>query len=229
MTLAPGKRTFSIRLKSHLMKRAHLRHPLVGRPGSIGHLPFTSHKPLEPGLGHSSPLDVVFDNLERPAADLAAGPEDAVPLVERAVVRDKSVVAPPPGRRVVVLDVAARFQDPISLFVQMIPILDAADQVADVDVVERAVRPRPLHFRVIDLEPHVGRQPLLLHGRDVGADDLTLGEGVAKVSVSLLLACTHVIFWIHVPRTLPIGQFRCLCQELSVGTTLTSKLSCSQH
>ena len=66
------------------------------------------------------------------------------------------------------------------------PILDGADEVANVDVICRVGLKCPFLRAVVDFEFQVGRDPARLDWGDVGADNLAVGELVGEVTVALL-------------------------------------------
>lgn len=80
------------------------------------------------------------------------------------------------------LDPAAGGAAAESLLEEAVPVLDGAEEVADVDEVEGVVLPGPRQRGIVDLESDVGRDPFGLAGREVGADNIGGGELVGKVT-----------------------------------------------
>ena len=80
------------------------------------------------------------------------------------------------------LDPAAGLGDEVGLAEELGPVLDGAEEVADVDKVEQVVVPGPFSGAVVDLEAQVRGHPGGLDRREVGADDLGGGELVGKVA-----------------------------------------------
>jgi hypothetical protein len=62
------------------------------------------------------------------------------------------------------------------------PIIDAAEEVADVDEIERGLLKGPVKLSVVDLEGAVRGDPARLHGGDIGTDDFGVGEVVGRVT-----------------------------------------------
>lgn len=135
---------------------------------------------LEAGIVEGAKL-VVMDKelaahgLTTVRVQLAPGLEDGLG-VSGAVVADEVHVG------LARLDPAAGGAAAEGLLEEAVPILDGTEEVADVDEVEVVVLPGPRQGGVVDLEPDVGRDPLGLAGREIGADDVGGGELVGKVT-----------------------------------------------
>lgn len=177
------KHTSQIVFQHQLRKHADLLLP--GVPGPVS---YRTHVVLdddvhEAGLLHALYLHVVLDQAERAAELLAAFREHLAPLAHGAVLGDLAVGGMPLCRLVVVLHVAAGLATPEGLAVEGGPVDDGSDHAADVDEIERVVFPSPGEVGVVDLELDVGWDPGGLDGGDIGADDLGVGEFVAKVAV----------------------------------------------
>lgn len=80
-----------------------------------------------------------------------------------------------------VFNVTARLAAPVSVLVEGKPVLDGTAEPTDVDEVEEVRLVGPFLVVVVDLESDVGGHPAGLDGRDVGADDVTVGECVGEV------------------------------------------------
>lgn len=74
---------------------------------------------------------------------------------------------------------------PEDLLVEDGPVVDAAVEIADVDIVEVVFGPCPLELGVVDVELAVRRYPRGLDGGDVGSDGVGAGKLVGEVSGGL--------------------------------------------
>lgn len=79
------------------------------------------------------------------------------------------------------LDVAAGFEVLVALPVEGGPVVDAAEQAADVDEVEVGGWVDPFAGHVVDFEAAVVGLHARLYGGEVGADDFGVGEFVGYV------------------------------------------------
>lgn len=79
------------------------------------------------------------------------------------------------------LNVTARLAASVSVLVEGKPVLDGTAEPTDVDEVEEVRLVGPFLVVVVDLETDVGRNPAGLDGRDVGADDVAVGERIGEV------------------------------------------------
>jgi len=81
-----------------------------------------------------------------------------------------------------VLEVPARLETPEALLVHGRPVFEAAEHVADVDVVEGVVGEGPgLFGSVVELELAVGGDPGGLCGGEVDSGDRGAGEFVGEI------------------------------------------------
>lgn len=79
------------------------------------------------------------------------------------------------------LDPAAGFEVREALFVERGPVGDGAEEATDVDEVEGGGRVDPFAAHVVDFEAAVVGLHAGLHGAEVGADYLGVGEFVGDV------------------------------------------------
>lgn len=137
----------------------------------------------EPGGFHPLLLQTLLNNLERAAERLATLDKQARPAGGKGrVLRDGTVVAEEDGVELAALHPPAGLAGAVSLAEQRLPVGDGAGEVPHVHEVEVVLIPGPLFGTVVYLEAEVGRHPLGLHGREVGADDLAVGELVGEVA-----------------------------------------------
>jgi len=131
-------------------------------------------------LGHPA----IARNLEGAARPLAGCPKEVAPGLEDVVgvVVDAGVLGPRLEIDFDALKPAAGFESGESLLVELLPVVNAAKEIAGVDEVECVVLERPIQLCVVDLERTVCGQPAGLDGRDVGPDHLCLGELVGHVA-----------------------------------------------
>lgn len=135
---------------------------------------------LEAGIVEGAKL-VVMDK-ELAAHGLTTVRVQLVPGLEDGLGVGGAVVADEVHVGLARLDPAAGGAAAEGLLEEAVPILDGAEEVADVDEVEVVVLPGPRQGGVVDLEPDVGRDPFGLAGREVGADNIGGGELVGKVT-----------------------------------------------
>lgn len=157
----------------------------------------------EPRRLHGLALQLLVEHSESAAGLAAALLVDAAPLAQGGVLGDAAVVALPHGGHLVALEPAARRQVVVGLLEEAVPVVDAADQPAHVDVVEVGEGEGPglravfdlavsvVSFWVVDaeclntvtgLQFDVGGDPDGLDGGDVGADDFSAGEFLSKIT-----------------------------------------------
>jgi len=87
------------------------------------------------------------------------------------------------------LEVPARLQAPEALAVQGRPVFEAAEHIADVDVVERVVGKCPGLGGVLELELTVRRDPGRLGWREIDTCHRRTGKFVGEVAACVLVPC----------------------------------------
>lgn len=141
----------------------------LGRPAVHGPLVVDDGDVDEAGLAHA--VGALFPDGEGLAEAVAHFDDDAAPGVVEVVGAHGGVVGHGLDRVLDNLDVAAGLGVGIGLLEEEVPVGDAAEELADVDEVEVVGREGPGEADVVDFEAAVGRDPLGLDGRQVGAGD----------------------------------------------------------
>ena len=110
----------------------------------------------EAGGLHALALQAVLEHGEGASDGGAALEEDGAPLLHGALVLDGAVVGADDGRGLMALDPAAGLEGAVGLGVQGVPVDDAADEEAHVDVVEAVLLEGPRLGAVVDLAARSG-------------------------------------------------------------------------
>lgn len=152
---------------------------------------------------HGLPLGSLLDDEEGAAHLLASLFEELTPLGDGRFLGHAFVVADQMGRTLKALEPAAGLKALVGFGKQGVPVDDAAYQVASVNVFKGPWLESPLGGAVLDLaargqrqvclgqtrrgawddvQAEVGRDPLGLDGRNIGADDLSGRVLVCEVS-----------------------------------------------
>ena len=157
---------------------------------------------------HRLALQALTHNCKRPPQPLPALSEEPAPLPERRSLRQLGMVALDYARGLDGLDPASGATCRVSLGEERVPVRDAADEPAEVDVVEGRGGEGPGQGAVLDLawarvsallwslagerrrtweargsQFQIWRHHGRLLWRYVGADDFRLGKGVRKVAI----------------------------------------------
>ena len=126
----------------------------------------------------------ITSDLECPSNLVARVPEELAPLLVQVVgiILDLGVLGQRLDVDLNVLEPSAGLAVAEGLLVQLAPVVDAAVQVTNVNVVEVVLLERPFQLRIIDLERAVWRDNVGLHMRDIGTNHLGRRELVGHVT-----------------------------------------------
>ena len=112
--------------------------------------------------------------------------EKLCPCLQNSLAVGGAIITPELAIAFDRFDPAARSASSVSLAEERVPVLDSAEEVADVDKVEEVVLPGPVEGGIVDLEADVGRNPLGLSWGEVRADYFGVGVLVGKVTEGLI-------------------------------------------